>query len=53
MNTVLIALGVASEPIRIINTDTAVLIIMGYGYVPIRARREGMALSLETAGCDL
>lgn len=35
LNTALMALGVISEPIRIIYTDTAVLIGMAYVYLPL------------------
>mgnify|MGYP006182067371 CR=1 FL=1 len=35
MNTVLIGAGLISEPIRLINTDTAVFIGMAYVYLPL------------------
>ena len=39
MNTVLIALGAISTPIRLVNSDTAVFIGMAYVYLPLMVLR--------------
>lgn len=58
MNTVLISLGLISEPIRIINTDTAVFIGMAYVYLPLMvlplfAAIDRFDMRLLEAGYDL
>ncbi|WP_103335772.1 ABC transporter permease [Pseudotabrizicola formosa] len=58
MNTVLISLGLISEPIRLINTDTAVFIGMAYVYLPLMvlplfAAIDRFDMKLLEAGYDL
>ncbi|GGH54207.1 ABC transporter permease subunit [Frigidibacter albus] len=58
MNTVLIKLGVIAEPIRVIYTDTAVLIGMTYVYLPLMvlplfAAIDRFDMKLLEAGYDL
>ena len=58
MNTVLIGAGLISEPIRIINTDTAVFIGMAYVYLPLMvlplfAAIDRFDMKLLEAGYDL
>ena len=58
MNTVLLRLGVIAEPIRIIYTDTAVLIGMTYVYLPLMvlplfAAIDRFDMKLLEAGYDL
>ncbi len=58
MNTVLIGVGLISEPIRLINTDTAVLIGMAYVYLPLMvlplfAAIDRFDMRLLEAGYDL
>ena len=58
MNTVLIGAGVISEPIRLINTDTAVFIGMAYVYLPLMvlplfAAIDRFDMKLLEAGYDL
>ena len=58
MNTVLLKLGLISEPIRLIYTDTAVLIGMAYVYLPLMvlplfAAIDRFDLRLVEAGYDL
>ena len=58
MNTVLINIGLISEPIRLINTDTAVFIGMAYVYLPLMvlplfAAIDRFDMKLLEAGYDL
>ena len=58
MNTVLIALGVISTPIRLVNSDTAVFIGMAYVYLPLMvlplfASIDRFDMRLLEAGYDL
>jgi len=58
MNTVLIRLGIIAEPIRVIYTDTAVLIGMTYVYLPLMvlplfAAIDRFDMKLLEAGYDL
>ncbi|TGD65597.1 ABC transporter permease [Tabrizicola sp. WMC-M-20] len=58
MNTVLIGAGLIAEPIRIINTDTAVFIGMAYVYLPLMvlplfAAIDRFDMKLLEAGYDL
>ncbi|MFN7223017.1 MAG: ABC transporter permease [Paracoccaceae bacterium] len=58
MNTVLIGMGLISEPIRLINTDTAVFIGMAYVYLPLMvlplfAAIDRFDMKLLEAGYDL
>ncbi|RGP35764.1 ABC transporter permease [Pseudotabrizicola alkalilacus] len=58
MNTVLTGLGLISEPIRLINTDTAVFIGMAYVYLPLMvlplfAAIDRFDMKLLEAGYDL
>lgn len=58
MNTVLIGVGLISEPIRLINTDTAVFIGMAYVYLPLMvlplfAAIDRFDMRLLEAGYDL
>ncbi len=58
MNTVLLAIGLISEPIRLMNTDTAVLIGMAYVYLPLMvlplfASIDRFDMRLLEAGYDL
>ncbi|MGL4321790.1 MAG: ABC transporter permease [Paracoccaceae bacterium] len=58
LNTALLAIGVISEPIRIIYTDTAVLIGMAYVYLPLMvlplfAAIDRFDMRLLEAGYDL
>ena len=58
MNTVLTGIGLISEPIRLINTDTAVFIGMAYVYLPLMvlplfAAIDRFDMKLLEAGYDL
>ncbi|MFN4154177.1 MAG: ABC transporter permease [Paracoccaceae bacterium] len=58
MNTILINIGLISEPIRLINTDTAVFIGMAYVYLPLMvlplfAAIDRFDMKLLEAGYDL
>ena len=58
MNTLLISAGLISEPIRLINTDTAVFIGMAYVYLPLMvlplfAAIDRFDMKLLEAGYDL
>ncbi|MDP4033350.1 MAG: ABC transporter permease [Pseudorhodobacter sp.] len=58
MNTVLIGIGLISEPIRLVNTDTAVFIGMVYVYLPLMvlplfAAIDRFDMRLLEAGYDL
>ncbi|MFN3723437.1 MAG: ABC transporter permease [Paracoccaceae bacterium] len=58
MNTILTSIGLISEPIRLINTDTAVFIGMAYVYLPLMvlplfAAIDRFDMKLLEAGYDL